>query len=532
MFRALTYQLLRAWHFLLVGPRMLLRALSAPFRAVGGLCLGVAAWWSRRESRYLVRGLPSLVVVLGAVYLICAGRLRSDTALADTYLVAADHAEGMNKPEVAALLLERVIQLRPADEKALYRLASVAQQSGDHVRAAVLFRQLAPEEGQGYFDAQLEVGRYYLTHLKSSKDNGRRAEIHLEHALTLKPDSPAVHALLGQMYFGRVLWGLAIEQFDLALEYAVKEQGELPEDLQVIQLLLAKACSFRARSGESPRTQEDLDRAERLAKAAQAHFAARVAAEPKEDVQARIILADAYMFLENFDAANQTLEEGLALNESNEALRSALAQFNVAWSDFLQKKNREETRDERFRLLSTALLLDPNYGPIFDRMLAILTENGETADAAREFLLSNVTNGRSIGLSHLLLGTAAYERQDSTSAAYHLERAFESLRNAPIVVNNLAWFLAFRDPPDLDRALHLIDEALARAPEDPRFLDTRGQIYTKQKRWDEAIADLERALAVEAPAAETHLALADCYEAKGLKDLAGRHRQLGEETTP
>ena len=80
----------------------------------------------------------------------------------------------------------------------------------------------------------------------------------------------------------------------------------------------------------------------------------------------------------------------------------------------------------------------------------------------RDFLLSNVANGESVGLSHLLLGSAAYAAEDPKGAAYHLERAFESLGNAPIVVNNLAWFLAFRDPPELDRALQLINEALER----------------------------------------------------------------------
>lgn len=522
------YQLLRVWHFLLIGPRWLLQAFAAPFRAIGWLGLRVADWWSRRETRYLLRGLPSVAVVLGAVWLVVAGRLRSETALAEDYLVAARQAEAVNKPEVAALLLERVVQLRPADDETLYRLATQTQQSGDQVRAAVLFQQLAPEDGQGYFPAQLEVGRYYLTHLQASRDNARRAETHLEHALTLEPRSPSAHALLGQLYFGRGLWGLAIEHFELALQYAVTGQRELPEDLQVVQLLLAKAYSFR---GNLSTNQDDLDRAERLAKAARAQFAARVAAKPKDAVQARIILADACMFLEDFEAAAQTLEEGLALDDQNATLRSALAQFNVAWSDAMLK-NGTGTREERFELLSTALLLDPNCAAIFDRMLAILTEHGETATAAREFLLSNVAHGRAIGLSHLLLGTSAYEAQDSTAAAYHLERAFESLRNAPIVVNNLAWFLAFREPPELDRALQLINEALSRQPGDPRFLDTRGQIFTKLKCWDDAIADLERALAVDEPARETHLALAECYEAKGLADLSRRHRQLGEPEIP
>jgi tetratricopeptide (TPR) repeat protein len=217
------------------------------------------------------------------------------------------------------------------------------------------------------------------------------------------------------------------------------------------------------------------------------------------------------------------------LNDEEPALRAALARFNVAWADALaQSESEADTRGRRFELLSAALLLDPNYAPIFDRMMKILAEKSETSDAAKEFLLGNVTGGPTMGLSHLLLGSSAFAADDAATAAYHLERAYELLPNAYIVTNNLAWFLAFKDPPDLNRGLDLINNVLKRAPNDPRFLDTRGQIYTKLQRWDEAIGDLERALQQGLPGAETHEALATCYGAKGLPELERRHRQLAD----
>lgn len=521
MFRPLIYSLVRTWQQLLHGVRLFFQALLSPVRWAGAMLRQLAVWWSRRETRYLLRGLPALVVFSAAGWLLIAGRLRSDAVLAETYLGAARHAEATNKPEVAALLLERVVRLRPADDETLFELATMAQQAGDQARAAVLIRQLAPDDGQGYAPAHVQVGRYYLNRLHLATGNFERAQTHLSHALTLDPDNPTAHALLGQLYFSRGAWDPAITELEGALEAAQSGARDLPEELYAVRLLLAKAYSFRGRTEE----------AARLGRAVRQHYAEQLAANPRGNVQSRIILADACMFLEDFDAAAQTLNEGLVLHDQDPALRSALARFNVAWSDALLRTGRG-SRTERFELLSAALLLDPNYVMIFDRMMGILKEGDDTAADAREFLLKNVTEGKATGLSHLLLGSAAFQERDLEAAAYHLERARALLPNALIVANNLAWFLAFRDPPDLQRAEDLINSVLQTAPNDPRFLDTRGQIYAKQGRWNEAIADLERALDAGLPGAETHLALALCYESKGLPDLAAYHSRLAESEAP
>jgi tetratricopeptide (TPR) repeat protein len=515
MIRAVRYFLHRAWHAILRGPRALLMLLLSPFVWIGTLLQKVGNWWGRRETRHLVRGLPSILVFGLAAFLILTCRFRSDAALAESYLLEARRNE-QTSPATAALLLERVVSLRPADEQTLFELASMAQQAGDQTRASVLIQQLAPETGLGYFPAHLQVGRYYLARQHLSEENYRRAELHLRHAQGLEPNDASANALLGQLYFMRGVWAPAILYFEAALDPVATGNAEPPAELQFIMLLLAKAHAFNGNP----------ERAEQLARGAHKYFTARLAVDPDHDFQSRIILADTSTFLEDYQAAAQVLADGLALQPQNAEIRSAIARFSVAWSDAM-RETRSGTRAEQLELLSKALLMDPNYAPIFDRMMRILTDDqDEAAAAARKFLLDNVAAGKSIALSHLLLGSAAYGTEDAETAAYHLERANELLPDANIVKNNLAWFLAFNEQPDLPRALQLIDDVLRRDPDVPGFRDTRGQIYAKLGRWDEAIDDLENALSLSEP--ETHLALATCYEAKGMTELARSHRSLAE----
>jgi hypothetical protein len=73
----------------------------------------------------------------------------------------------------------------------------------------------------------------------------------------------------------------------------------------------------------------------------------------------------------------------------------------------------------------------------------------------------------------------------------------------------LAWHLSQMKPPNLPRALGLIDVVVKRWPAISSCRDTRGQILAKMERWDEALVDLEAALPAMPQNLKLHLALAD-----------------------
>jgi WD40 repeat protein len=70
------------------------------------------------------------------------------------------------------------------------------------------------------------------------------------------------------------------------------------------------------------------------------------------------------------------------------------------------------------------------------------------------------------------------------------------------------------------QGLAYAEAAAALAPDNPNVLDTRGQIYAALCRWDEAIVDLERAIAGGVAIASSHAARGRVLEARGNRDAA------------
>src|SRR5205823_4094587 len=95
---------------------------------------------------------------------------------------------------------------------------------------------------------------------------------------------------------------------------------------------------------------------------------------------------------------------------------------------------------------------------------------------------------------NLVLGIDAFERGKLDQAKQYLEQAYKLDPAGPVLANNLAWVLAHTNPPDLDRALAIINTVIERQPKDARFRETRGQVLAKIGRWHEAITDLQAAL--------------------------------------
>jgi len=77
-----------------------------------------------------------------------------------------------------------------------------------------------------------------------------------------------------------------------------------------------------------------------------------------------------------------------------------------------------------------------------------------------------------------------------------------------VALNNLAWLLALKEGK-YEEALELVAKAMNKLGPNPSLLDTRAVIYLKMNRINQAIQDLEDAVAtVPTPANCFHLALA------------------------
>ena len=116
----------------------------------------------------------------------------------------------------------------------------------------------------------------------------------------------------------------------------------------------------------------------------------------------------------------------------------------------------------------------------------------------------------------------------------HWEAAFALNDRLPLVVNNLAWLLAYKEPTNPKRALELIDHALSTELNKtllPVYHGTRGQILNKLDRSKEAVKELEMALGARINTPGIHDGLAVAYDKLGMPDMAAEHRKAATAKT-
>ena len=180
----------------------------------------------------------------------------------------------------------------------------------------------------------------------------------------------------------------------------------------------------------------------------------------------------------------------------------------------------------RFGLLQDAL----NHAPgdaLALRQLARLfpAADGEESTISSAALHNALADGNGTSVVHLILATYNENQGNLSPAQFHMQQAYRSTPRMPEVVNNLAVTLANLDPPRRSPALDIVTSALRVQPHDARIRNTRGQILADQGHWEQALPDLESALAVMTGNRELHETLSQAYEQLGDTDRARLHRE-------
>ena len=390
----------------------------------------------------------------------------------------------------------------------LYHLALASEAAGLPDRAVLLMNRLAPAGSQGYGEAHLWQALRLLRSAPQTEDDARKATDHLLRALQGEiKDRQLAHVLLGELYF-------AAGKLDLAQTHLSKGLQSRP----VTRLRLARLYELRG----------DRERARREAVIAAEHFMART----KKDLNdhfARLAWAEAVAFLEQFADAATILEEGWAISQKAE-FRVALGMVYASWCDYQVRVKGGKDHDQ-LTLVQKGLSYDPSNTALLNRLLKVLTAGGPDADKARSTLQSMLARGEAPGVVHFALGVDAWHAGQRQRAQLHWERATELAPYLTLATNNLAMLLMEGDPPQLPRALQLINLVLDKAPDNPNFRDTRGRIYAKMGKWREALDDLEAALTAAAANPSLHRCLASVYDHLGDQHMAAEHRRQADELT-
>ena len=499
-----------------------LRWLRSPFswaarstRSLGGVVANVGkavrGGWARREFKYLLQGLPA-VAAGGAAAMFIAAAAVQGRELEHRYRTAADAAFAED-PEAAGLYYRRLLELDGGAPRTRFRLAMTFERRGDDVRAAELVSGLlGGPNGVGNVDAHRWVAHRILSDPEAAADPARLAEAYrnLLRARRAAPADPGVALHLAQYHVAVGDRAGAVP----FLEQAAKTQPALLFDLARLHAELGDPAGPSWPPRPPPRSTSGSGSARtpgtrRPAPAGPACWSTWAGSRRRSPSWRR--------------ASSRTPGRFAPL----------LAAACLVEHDRLRDAG-DPRPGRRLALIRQALSIRPNDPEALVRLVeftdgpADAAGPGEAA-ASRELLETLLARGEVPAAVHLALGARAWGGDDADAAVWHLERAYDLDPSLGVVANNLAWVLAHRDEPDLDRALRLIDSVTDRWPTVPTYRDTRGEVLHLLSRDEEALTELERALGGGLDDPRLHRTLAEVLEALGRESLAARHRRLAGE---
>lgn len=456
----------------------------------------------RKYGLLWLAGLPALLAAAAFVAALITAPSKASVAKA----YELEGAERAKKGELASALVcyKRVVALEPDRPAPRFALAVILDALGKRPEAEALARSIAPDDRGGFAPAHLWLAQRILTDRARLPARAAQAEGHLLRYLQKSPEDRGAMALLGGLY-------VQTGRFQDARARLEPVAGQESDRL----LDLARACQGLG----------DADAASRHAQAALK--AARASAESKpDDRAARLLWANACLFLRDYTGALDVLERGATLT-GDPIFRQGMAGVCAVWAAELEKRGVARAA-ERFTVIERGLKHDPANGALLAQLNNLVTADGTGAEGekARSAIRAFLTTGKAPALAHFALGNDAWARGKFDEARNHWEQSYRLEPGFGLVANNLAYALTFREPVDVTHALELIDNALRVSPDDPRLRETRGEILVKSGRPREGLADLEAALSRGQNGNALHEALATAYGQLGMTELAAEHKAL------
>lgn len=456
-----------------------------PFIVIGWLLQQawsvMVAWWQIRNFRYLIQGLPALAGIIFILVVTAYTMLRADDGLQELYKRQALDARLRGDRQRAQLCYERLMQLQyvgdPSRLETQFNLGQLSLELQQYQRSRALLAELSnPDNDEGYTDAHIQKAQMIFQTSKRTKEDLDLMEKHLRRALKKQPENKRANGLLGILLWMR-------GRNDEAIPPLLKSD---PQDVDA-RLTLAKIYKAQGNQAQANLYIDPL--IDYLKTNAQGEI---------DDIRFRMTLARAYMQLDDFQSAIKVLTNAYAMRKS-EFFRTELSNCYLQW--YYKLFTLPQTPDrERLKLdcVINALEWDDRNIQALSAFVDFMKPTGnDSPERDRAHRVLTALKGNNAYL-HLYLGHKLYSEGKTAEAEAEWSLAYKLNPNSPIIVNNFAWILthgntATRLQPDLIRAESLINQVIARtAPDDankPKYHGTRGTVYMKMGRFEEARSD-------------------------------------------
>lgn len=504
-----------------------------------GLWIGgvFSAWMRQTNARFLLQGLPAVIVGLLATSVSAVAYFTPQTRLIDKYNKTAltslgegqlaeatyretksptDRDKAIESFQRARVCYERLMIMEGESAENRFRLAEsedranrlqLEKENKPYVaseRVFSLMSALAPDDKQGYGRAHLWRAIYFQDELKNDPKARLAAERHLKLALNDLPEGekPTVHHMLARYFFAQNRPQDAMPH----LEPAAAVNPEL-------RLTLARVLMNQGQKGKASAEAETVRN----------HLRRKVELEPL-NAQARVQLAESLATIEDYEGARRVIIDAMKAI-GVDPFRPYLGDLYGRWLGHISRQKNAPAHLQ-IQILEQGLKVDPGNRGLNQILIALSRRTGKDGEQARKMMQTVLASGVAPAALHLTLGMEAYRNGEYPKARLHLEQALKLDQQSAEIANNLAWLYANTPPFDYNQALSLSNAVVGQLPNVPQFRDTRGQILVKMGRYVDALVDLEMALPTMATDIQLHKALESCYAKLGVDEMATIHKEI------
>ena len=470
--------------------------------------LRVRTEFSTERRRDFVYGLPAVTLLVAVLFAAIRANVQAED-IDNKYRGLAQKAFQENNFPAAKTYYGRLVnQSDTPNDYDLLNWAICMSQTGDPERSATIIQSLAPDDKVG-FKAAHRLKALSLAgngNLRRTRQPDAVSKLHW-HLENCGDDQSAEIQYAWSEYY------LAVDQKEKALECLQRAATVEPPYL----LLVAGLCRNLGKPVQLEQT---------LA-AADVQFR-KLREQDPTNPQLGVTLANILVQRDQLDEAEELLLKTLKINDSP-LVRRALADYYLLRHQ--QSKRANEAFAVKFNYLRRTIETDVSHVTAYEQLVQMYQENAIGREEIRSMLEGLIAAGDRVAMAHFSLSNILWLENKFDEARWHVEKAYELDPRFTVIANNLAWFLAHSDPPDLDRAYELASDIVRRIPTDGRYRDTLATILMKQDKLNEAITEFEKALPTvkDKEKSPIHEKLATLYIKLGKMNLARLHREQAEK---
>ena len=462
----------------------------------------VVSWSSSRQSRAILAALPSLIAFGLFTFVIAYLYNTRSGALVNTYLLRATKAEKVESFETARMYYQKLLQLDYSNQSYEFLIARTYDSEGNIEEATRRMSKLRSQPDVAgvvnFWFAQKTLEREEL----KEDQKWKQCLAYLEEFLAEAPKHREANILalrantvLADMYGVQGLTEIAIDYL-LKAENVAATLAEVSGRSYLALARIQRQIAQKYESLANPQLQKIYDSSSLKSNLKAIEFLKEEWAESQKDIKVLLLLSDSYIFQRDFEQAARQLDIALQIDVQGQLtphLREVKSRILAEEASFLYEQG-ESLLSKCIEKVDQALLLSPRNEAALVILAKITVANiDEVSLAAKQKLERAIGDSAAPFSVHLILGSYAAAEKNDDRALRHLRQALLLNPKATAVLNNLAFVLARQPEPRFDEALSLIDQALKVSPKNPRFLDTRGNIYLQMKQYELAFHDLELA---------------------------------------